>query len=238
MRKSGDPLFVALETSTRLGSVAVGDGSDVLAESILSVRATYSETVLDEVSRLLDRVGARVSGLDGVVVGSGPGSFTGVRIAAALAKGLCFAHDIPLFAYSSLRALAASVGVAPVCGVFDARRDEVYAAAFPAGGGEGPSLGPEVLPLDDLLDRLEPVGTWSFAGDGAVAHEEAIAARGGRVLSPHLSVPRASALLWLAETAPEEGRVEDRGAWEPEYVRASGAERGVGTAAIAGPGEG
>ena len=237
MRVDGGPLFVALETSTRLGSVAVGDGSGVLAESVLSVQATYSETVLDEVSRLLDRVGARVSGLEGVVVGSGPGSFTGVRIAASLAKGLCFAHDLPLFAYSSLRAMAASVGVHPVCGVFDARREEVYAAAFPEGGGGGPSLGPEVLPLDDLLDRLEPVPAWSFAGDGAIVHEEAIAARGGRVLPPHLCVPRASALLWLATTAPDDGRVEDRGAWEPEYVRASGAERGVGTAAVAGSGE-
>ncbi|MFV1985910.1 MAG: tRNA (adenosine(37)-N6)-threonylcarbamoyltransferase complex dimerization subunit type 1 TsaB [Gemmatimonadota bacterium] len=221
-------MLLALETSTRLGSVAVGDGHEVLAESVLSVRATYSETVLDEASRLLDRAGVRVGRLAGVVVGAGPGSFTGVRIAAALAKGLCFAHDLPLFAFSSLRALAASVATAPICSLFDARRDEVYAAAFPSGAGDAATFGPAALPLDELLSRLEPLDGWSFAGDGALAHAQAISARGGRVLPPHLSVPRASALLWLASVAPEDGRVQDRGIWEPEYVRASGAERGAG----------
>jgi len=221
-------MLLALETSTRLGSVAVGDGAEVLAESVLSVRATYSETVLDEASRLLDRAGVRVGQLAGVVVGAGLGSFTGVRIAASLAKGLCFAHDLPLFAFSSLRGLAASVGDAPICAVFDARRDEVYAATFPKGAGQEATFGPAALPLDELLDRLDLVEEWSFAGDGALAHADAIAARGGRVLPSHLSVPRASALLWLASAAPEEGLVEDRGTWEPEYVRASGAERGAG----------
>lgn len=223
-------MLLALETSTRLGSVAVGDGSQVLAESVLSVRATYSETVLDEVSRLLDRVGVRVGQLDGVVVGAGPGSFTGVRIAASLAKGLCFAHDLPLFAYSSLRGLAASVGGVSVCSLFDARRDEVYAATFPEGAAGPADFGPAVLPLEELLSRLEPIDRWTFAGDGAQAHARTLGERGGLVSPAHLSIPRASALLWLAATVPEEGRVEDRGIWEPEYVRESGAERRVNAA--------
>jgi tRNA threonylcarbamoyladenosine biosynthesis protein TsaB len=221
-------MFLALETSSRLGSVAVGDGARVLAESVLSVQATYSETVLDEASRLLDRVGIGVAQLDGVVVGSGPGSFTGVRIAASLAKGLCFAHDLPLFAYSSLRGLAASVGGDSICTLFDARRDEVYAATFPDGAASEAAFGPAVLPLSALFDRLDRVEAWTFAGDGALAHAGIIEARGGRVLPPHLSVPRASSFLWLATTVPEEGRIADRGVWEPEYVRASGAERRVG----------
>jgi tRNA threonylcarbamoyladenosine biosynthesis protein TsaB len=219
--------MLALETSTRLGSVAVGGNGRVLAESVLSVRATFSETVLDEASRLLDRAEVRAADLDGVVVGAGPGSFTGVRIAAALAKGLCFANDLPLYAYSSLRGVAASVGDAPVCAVFDARREEVYAAAFGQGAAADATLGPLVLDIADLLDRLEPAGDWVFAGDGALAHHDVIEERGGRVLPAHLGVPRASALLWLAEVAPLAGRVRDRGLWEPEYVRASGAERGV-----------
>ena len=219
--------MLALETSTPMGSVAVGGGGRVLAESVLSVRATYSETVLDEAARLLDRAGVRAAELDAVVVGAGPGSFTGVRIAASLAKGLCFANDLPLYAYSSLRGLAASVGCSGVCALFDARRDEVYAAAFPEGAETGSSLGPVVLPIEGLLDRLDPMAEWLFAGEGAVLHRRLIEERGGRVLPAHLAVPRASALLWLAETAPEDGEVADRGLWEPRYVRASGAERGV-----------
>jgi tRNA threonylcarbamoyladenosine biosynthesis protein TsaB len=150
-----------------------------------------------------------------------------VRISAALAKGLCFANDLPLYAYSSLRGVAASIGDSPVCVVFDARRDEVYAAAFGQGAVADAAFGPLVLSISDLMDRLEPAGDWAFAGDGALAHRCVIEERGGRVLPAHLGVPRASALLWLAEIAPTEGRVRDRGLWEPEYVRASGAERGV-----------
>lgn len=218
--------MLALETSTRLGSVAVGAEGRVLAESVLSVQATYSETVLDEAARLLDRAGVRAAELEGVVVGAGPGSFTGVRIAASLAKGLCFANDLPLYAYSSLRGVAASVGNRRVCVLFDARRQEVYAAAFAEGAAAGSSLGPVVAPVEELLVGLDPLSEWVFAGDGAVLHRRLIEDRGGRVLPAHLAVPRASALLWLAETAPEDGVVADRGLWEPEYVRASGAERG------------
>lgn len=220
-------LTLALETSTPLGSVAIGDGATLLAECALSVRATHSETVLDEVDRLLARAGVAPGDLEAVVVGSGPGSFTGVRIAAALGKGLCYARDLPLYAFSSLRALAASVGHAPLCAVFDARRAEVYAAAFRDGARRPAELGPAVLPVEPLLDALEPVDAWTFAGEGALRHAGIIEARGGVVLPAHLGVPRAAALLWLASVEPD-GHVEDRMVWEPSYVRASGAERGIG----------
>lgn len=222
-------LTLALETSTPLGSVAIGEGTKLLAECTLSVRATHSETVLDEVDRLLARAGVGPEDLEAVAVGAGPGSFTGVRIAAALAKGLCYARDVPLFAFSSLRVLAASVGNdGPLCAVFDARRDEVYAAAFREGADRPAALEPSVLPVDRLLERLAPVDEWTFAGEGALRHAGIIGTRKGVVLPAHLGVPRAAALLWLAEVVPD-GLVEDRTRWEPTYVRASGAERGIGS---------
>ena len=220
-------LTLALETSTPLGSVAIGDGTRLLAECALSVRATHSETVLDEIERLLARAGVRPSDLEAVVVGSGPGSFTGVRIAAALAKGLCYARDLPLYAFSSLRALAASVGRSRICAVFDARRGEVYAAAYAEGGAGPPTLAPAALPVERLLEGLAPVEGWAFAGEGALIHAAILERAGGVVLAPHLGVPRAAALLWLARVAPD-GLVEDRMRWEPSYVRPSGAERGIG----------
>lgn len=219
---------LAIETSTPLGSLAIGHGEALVAECVLSVRATHSETVLDEAARLIDRAGLRPRDLEAIVVGSGPGSFTGVRIAASLAKGLCFAHGLPLFAYSSLWALAASLAEAPLCALFDARRDEVYAATFPEGGAAAPAVGPIVLPIEELLADLGSAASWTFAGEGARVNAPRIEAAGGRVVPPHLAIPRASALLWLSRVHPEAGRVSDRGVWEPEYVRASGAERGVG----------
>lgn len=220
-------LTLALETSTELGGVAVGEGESLIAESHMAVRAARSELVLPEVAGLLERSGRSVDDVDAVVVGAGPGSFTGVRIAASLAKGLCFARKKTLLAYSSLAAVAATTGREErICALFSARRREVYAAAVAQVAPLEYELGPAVLGLGELLAELD-VSRWCFAGEGAVAERERIEGAGGRVLPPFLGVPRASALLWLAATQPEAGRVADPAAWEPEYARAPGAERDV-----------
>ena len=220
-------LSLALETSTRLGSIAVGDGDTLISECALAVRATHSETVLDEVERMLARARIGADGIERVIIGAGPGSFTGVRIAASLAKGWCHASGVPLFAYSSLRSVAASAGRERVCALFDARRGEVYGAAYADGPLEAPIRGPEACDIDRWIEGLEDRGSWSFAGEGAIRHRARIEARGGTVLPAFLGVPRAGALLWLAERLPA-GRVMDVDAWEPRYVRSSGAERQVG----------
>jgi tRNA threonylcarbamoyladenosine biosynthesis protein TsaB len=225
-------LRLALETSTRLGSLAVGVGDRLVAEYSLSVQATHSETVLPEVDGMLHRAGLGIEDLEAVVVGAGPGSFTGVRIATALAKGLCFARALPMFAYSSLAAVAAASGAGRTCALFDARRGEVYAAAYRTGDLPRPVWGPSVLPVEHLLRDLSAT-EWVFAGEGALRYAASIEAAGGRVLPAHLGIPRASALLWLMDLAPAAGRVEDPGLWEPAYVRASGAERRAGAPAPA-----
>lgn len=226
-------LTLALETGGELGSVALGDGERLVAESLLSVRATHSETVMPEVDRLLRAAGCRRRELDAVVVGAGPGSFTGVRIAASLAKGLCFAGDRPLFAYSSLLASAAGTGLEDgVVACFDARREEVYAAAFDRVAPGETVLGPAALAVDELLQGL-PGGAegWAFAGGGAHRHRARIGRAGGRVLPRHVGLPRAASLLWLVRRFPAEGRVEEPSTWEPEYVRRSSARRDAGTEA-------
>ncbi|WP_419942167.1 tRNA (adenosine(37)-N6)-threonylcarbamoyltransferase complex dimerization subunit type 1 TsaB [Candidatus Palauibacter sp.] len=217
-------LTLALETSTRLGSIALGRGDELISECALAVRATHSETVLDEVARLLARARVDAGRVERLVIGAGPGSFTGVRIAAALAKGWCHARDVPLHAYSSLRSVAASAGRERVCALFDARRGEVYGAAYRSGGLEGPVLGPAACAIEAWLDRLDDPAAWSFAGEGAIRQRVRIEARGGSVLPAFLGVPRAAALLWLAERIPQ-GRVDDIELWEPRYVRSPGAER-------------
>jgi tRNA threonylcarbamoyladenosine biosynthesis protein TsaB len=221
-------LTLALDTSTRLGSVGIGRAGELLGETTFSARATHSETVLPEVDRLLVRCGETPGAVGAVVVGAGPGSFTGVRIAAALAKGLCAARDASLFAYSSLEAVAAGTGLAGrTCVLFDARREEVYAAAWDQAPPARPVLDPIAASLDDVLKRLEDGGTWCFAGDGALRHRRRLESAGARVLHALHAYPRAAALLELARAAPERGRVARPEDWEPTYVRASGAERGV-----------
>jgi tRNA threonylcarbamoyladenosine biosynthesis protein TsaB len=124
-------LLLALETSTRIGQVAVvqRDGRTLAARS--SEVSTHSETVLPLIDAVLGEVGCAVSDLAAIACGAGPGSFTGLRIGLATAKGLCFAGDKPLVLVSSLAALAAEVAkgrLAIAC--LDARKGEVFVAAY------------------------------------------------------------------------------------------------------------
>lgn len=221
-------LSLAIETSTPAASVALGDDGALLAESTLSMRVSHSETVMPDVERLMAEVGCSAVDLGSVVIGAGPGSFTGVRVAAAVAKGICFARKIPLYAYSGLLTAAAGSGVGSnVCALFDARRDEVYAAAYLRLDPPRALHEPHVRPVVRLLETLQPVTDWTFVGEGARRFDASIRALGGSVLPVELGIPRAGTLLRLAQDYPDLGRVTDVATWEPEYVRASGAERGL-----------
>lgn len=222
--------ILALDSSTTTGSVAVGgaDG-ELLAEVVLNVAGAHSAALLPAADQALRSAGLATRDLAAVVVGAGPGSFTGLRIAAATAKGIVQALGLPLLAYPSL--LAAAVGglaAGEVVALFDARRRDVYAAHYRFAAGEPAVtlLEPTALSLDEVLERFAGGAPPLFVGDGAWAHRDELReALGARVLAPELGLPRASHLLWLARTMPAAGRVDDAAAWEPDYVRAAGAER-------------
>ena len=170
-----------------------------------------------------------------MVVGGGPGSFTGLRIAAATAKGLVHALGVPLWSYSGLLATAAASWSAEraVCALFDARRRDVFAACYRFDNGVRELLAPCALTLDELVARIgeEPV---LFTGEAALLHRaELERLPWARVAPAHQAVPRAAALLWLRDQVPAIGRVAVPAEWEPDYVRASGAERIAAQAARA-----
>lgn len=220
---------LALDTSTAVGSVAVGSGDKLLAEVVLRVGAGHSAALMPAIDYAIRSAGLAAADLQAVVVGGGPGSFTGVRVAAATAKGIAHALGVPMFAFSGLLAIAASAGAAErdVCALLDARRRDVFAACYRFDDRNVREIfAPEALTLDALLGRfgsgLPPI----FAGEGAVLHaDELTRTLGAPVVPEFVGLPRASALLWLLRTTPERGHVADPAAWEPEYLRASGAER-------------
>jgi tRNA threonylcarbamoyladenosine biosynthesis protein TsaB len=220
-------VLVAIETATDVGSVAIGSGAGLAGEVTIGARTRHAESLLPALDFLLDSARLGRSAITGVVVGAGPGSFTGVRVAAATARGLARGLGVPLYAYSSLAALAVQVGgPRPVCALFDARRGEVYAACYgrTEDGELHTLLEPAALGVTALLERvadIDPV----YVGDGAARY----AAQLGSAAQPGLLHPRAAALLHLAAIAPSGGagdRVRDVAGWEPSYLRASGAERG------------
>ena len=206
--------YLAIDTSTALGSVAVGRGSELLAEIVVGVSTKHSESLLPAIDYALRSAGLEPPDLGAVVVAGGPGSFTGVRVAGATAKGFVRALGVPL-AYSGLLALAAAAE-GPVCALFDARRGEVYAGCwrFPGDGAVEVIMPPTAAPVEEVLTAL--AGTQPrFVGEGALRYRDAIESAGGRVAPAHQAAPRASALLWLADIAPALGLVATRGR-EPE----------------------
>lgn len=222
--------ILALDSSTGIGSVAVGDATGVFAEVIRNVGPGHSSALLPAAEEVLESARLRPADLAAVVVGEGPGSFTGLRIAGATAKGMLQALRVPLYGYSGLLATAAAAWSAagPVCALFDARRRDVFAACyrFGPGGGVTVEMEPAAMALDAVIARYRGGELPLFVGEGALRHAEELERElGVRVGPAHLALPRASALVWLAATLPEMGRVEDPSAWEPEYLRASGAER-------------
>ena len=129
-------MYLALDTSTPLGSVCVGVGSRVVAQRVIEGQGSHSSDLIPTIGGVLQEARADLCELAGLVVGAGPGSFTGVRVAAATAKGLAHALDIPLWAVSSLEAAAAAVDVHAVADI-NAVVD-VDAAELGGGGGKAP----------------------------------------------------------------------------------------------------
>ena len=219
---------LALDSSTRGGSVAVGVDGRVAAERVLEPAAGASSLLMPAVDAVVRAAGLRPRELAAVVVSGGPGSFTGLRIAAATAKAIVRTLGIPLFAYSDLLATAAALRREgrSVAALFDARNREVFAGCWDfAGAGVREVMSPVILRVDDVVSRLSTESPL-LTGDGAAQYagelEQAFGA--GSVHANPDESPSAG-LLWLAGAVPELGCVATPAAWEPDYLRASGAER-------------
>lgn len=228
--RAGAAPWLAIETSTPVGTVAVGRAGVAAVEVRLSPPVRHASATLPAVAYALEAAGVGRDELGGVVIGGGPGSFTGLRIAAATAKGLVHSLGVPLRSYSGLLALAAGWRGAgrPVCGLFDARRGQVYAGcwSFGAGGVGDALLEPWVGPLEEVVARLAPHAPL-YVGEGVAANRERLVELGAGLAGAAEQAPAASSLLWLAEVEAEAGLVQEPAHWEPDYVRASSAERGV-----------
>ena len=229
-----DSLHLALETSGAVGTVAVGTANGtVLAEVRLDERRQHAARLVPAVGEALEAAGVDRSDLDGVVVGEGPGSFTGVRVAAATAKGLARSLGIPLRTVSSLLAAALAEeedggeGAHPALRyvLFDARGDRVYGACYGVGSaGVETLVPPHGGTLRDVLSEDVPGGA-VFVGEGAQRHEGPIRGAGFEVAGPPRGRPTALALLRYLALHPDTAPVEGLATWEPAYVRASNAER-------------
>ncbi|MDI6870154.1 MAG: tRNA (adenosine(37)-N6)-threonylcarbamoyltransferase complex dimerization subunit type 1 TsaB [Bacillota bacterium] len=227
-------LILALDSSTRLGSVALVRQRAPVAEYTLSVQRTHAERLLPAVAQVLRGAGCTPADLEALAVTRGPGSFTGLRIALATAKGLAYALNRPVVGVSTLEALAYGVSgwAGFVCPLLDARRGEAYAAVYRTlpGGGVERSSDYLALPVPAILDRLDevaPEGRVAFVGDAVPLHRQLLQGRlGERAIFPGEAVAalRASWVGALAAERLERGESDPLDRLVPLYVRPPEAE--------------
>jgi tRNA threonylcarbamoyl adenosine modification protein YeaZ len=231
---NSNALYLALETSGPVGSVAVAAGARVLARALLDSQVRCAADLIPRIGATLDKAGVGPGDLAGVVVGGGPGSFTGVRVAAATGKGIAHALDLPMWAFSSLEAGAVAERVpsqAPHTDcfryvLFDARGDRVYAACYRVGvDAVEERVAPHATRIGALL-ASEVIPMAAFVGDGAARHEDLLRMEGYHVLPPPAGVPTSDGLLHLLALRPGSVPVSRADRWEPEYVKGSSAELG------------
>jgi tRNA threonylcarbamoyladenosine biosynthesis protein TsaB len=224
---------LALDTSSYVGTVSVTRGGELLAEWSAFVRASHGETLLPHVERALSLAGLRLGEIDLFAVGIGPGSFTGVRIGVATAKGLALAEKKPIVGVSSLRVLAAGIcaGAGLVVPLIDAHKGELYAAAY-ARDAQGeltevvaPFHAPPVQVAEQLLASTH-AQLW-LAGNGLARYgSELTGALGERATrSPgYCDVPRAACLAFEAERSFSREGASNLATLEPMYLRPSDAK--------------
>ena len=164
-------LILAFETSAKAASVALTQDGNLLGESYQNTGLTHSQTLMVMAEDLLKQCSKTVSDLDAVAVAEGPGSFTGVRIGVAAAKGLAWGAELPCYGVSTLEAMAVSLGVYEgyVCPCMDARRNQVYNALFYVNQGKLERLREDrAIALADLKTELEQLNAPIYlVGDGS-----------------------------------------------------------------------
>ena len=224
-------LTLAFETSAKAASVALMENGKLLGESYQNTGLTHSQTLMVMAEDLLKQCGKTVSDVTAVAVAEGPGSFTGVRIGVAAAKGLSWGGQIPCYGVSTLEAMAVSLGAweGHICACMDARRNQVYNALFRVNNGLIERVTEDrAIALADLKEELAQIDSPIFlVGDGAVLTHKTLSGDIANLILPpeHRLHQRAVGVALLAEKKQASGDAGDGNALSPNYLRLSQAER-------------
>jgi tRNA threonylcarbamoyladenosine biosynthesis protein TsaB len=224
-------LTLAFETSAKAASVALTENGKLLGESYQNTGLTHSQTLMVMAEDMLKQCGKTMANVTAVAVAEGPGSFTGVRIGVAAAKGLSWGGQIPCYGVSTLEAMAVSLGVydGHICACMDARRNQVYNALFLVDGGTITRITDDrAIALADLKTELEHVdGPIFLVGDGAALTYKTLKDAVPNLILPpeHRMHQRASGVAIVAAKKIAAGETGDANALTPNYLRLSQAER-------------
>ena len=224
-------IILSIDSSTPVAGIAVSDGNKLLGEVMINTKNTHSEKLMPMVQQLLQDLQMTIQQIDAVAVTCGPGSFTGLRIGMATAKGIAQGGGKKLIAVPTLDCLAQNLlhynGI--ICPIMNAQKKQVYTAIYRSGKtnlerlSDYQAIEAELL-AEHLLNLEEDV--W-FVGDGVEAFADVFAQRLGdrcHFANGNLVLPRAGALAMLASERAEKEQFDDLFQAELIYIRKSEAE--------------
>lgn len=224
--------ILAIESSGLVASVAVTEDNVLLGEYTMNHKKTHSQTLLPMLDELGKMIELDLNTLDAIAVSMGPGSFTGLRIGSATAKGLGLALDKPIIPVPTVDALAYNIWGTDklICPLMDARRQQAYTGLYAFEENELKALVPQcAVDISEIVEKVNSAGRpVIFLGDGVPVFAE--------YLAEHVNVPyeyapatcnrqRAASVAALGAILYEKGVVEHAREHKPDYLRLSQAER-------------
>ena len=230
--------ILALDSSGLVASVAVVESdrgeAQTIAEYTVNYKKTHSQTLLPMLDEIAGMIELDLETIDAIAVAGGPGSFTGLRIGSATAKGLGLALGKPLVHVPTLEGLACNLAWTDrlVCPIMDAKRGQVYTGIYAFEEGRLCVLEDQMaIGIDELAERLRQYGKGViFLGDGVPVHrkalvEELMAGENISFAPANLNRQRAASIAARALTYMEEGKTVSAAEHAPDYLRVSQAER-------------
>ena len=224
--------ILAIECSGLVAGIAITEDENLLGEYTMNYKKTHSQTILPMLDELVKMIELDLNTIDAIAVSNGPGSFTGLRIGSATAKGLGFALNKPIIPVPTVDALAYNVwGVKEqICPLMDARRQQVYTGLYTFVNGQlQTQMAQCAVDISEIVEKInETQKATIFLGDGVPVFEQ--------YLLEHLTVPylfapatcnrqRAASVAVLAQHLYQQGIIETPSAHKPDYLRLSQAER-------------
>ena len=223
--------ILGIESSSLVASVAVVEDGVTMAEYTANFKKTHSQTLLPMIDAMAGLLDLDLATIDAIAISRGPGSFTGLRIGSATAKGLGLALKKPLIHVPTLDGTAYNMyGVSGlICPIMDARRNQVYTGIYRFEKDFQVVMEQDALDMGELIEKLNVMGERViFLGDGVPVHEKLIRETMTvpfEFAPAHVNRQRAASVAALGAVYFAEGKIQDAAEHGPDYLRKSQAER-------------
>lgn len=224
--------ILGIDSSGLVASAAICSNDIVVAEFTVNNKQTHSQTLLPMIAQVVEMSGVALEELDAIAVASGPGSFTGLRIGAATAKGLGLALNVPLVAVPTLEGLAYRLAGMDglICPMMDARRSQVYSGIYRVNELNLDVIcAQDALPVQDMIGKINELGEKvTVLGDGVPVHYDLLKEQltvKWQEAPIHLSRQSAASVAVLGQHYLSQGKEQTAAAFRPDYLRKSQAER-------------